>query len=198
MSTLTKVISKSVFGSAVAGFGFSLGNDIYKSAKGKNGSTVFILLLTILAFFGAYTGGLFVTRNYKHWFLSILMIVIGLLLAGISAGFVTIVFGAFGLAIVGAILAIVFFFAGIVIGLAQRKKRKLSWVAEKENKQFLEENGLIERDGFIFDSNGQKYRVHNQTPQHIELFAISRRNKRGFLHLNEDGLITNWSGMVKV
>jgi len=198
MSTLTKAISKSVFGSAVAGFGFSLGNDIYKSAKGKNGSSVFILLLTILAFFGAYTGGLFVTRNYKHWFLSLLMIAIGLLLAGISAGFVTLVFSAFGLQIVGALIAIAIFFIGILIGFAQRKKRKLSWAAEKENQQFLEKNGFIEKDGFIFDRNGQKYRVHNQTPQHIELFAIKRRNKRGFLRLNENGMITSWSGMVKV
>ena len=198
MQSLTKTISKSVFGSAVAGFGFSLGNDLYKTTKGKNGSSALLVIFVIIALFGAYSGGLFVTRNYKNWFLSLLMIFIGLGLATISAGFLIAVSGALGLAVVGGCISVSIFMIGLLVGFIQRRKRKQAWVSEIRNEEFLKENGFQSQDGFIFGPNGQKYRIENQTPKHIELFAVGRRSRRGFLRLDENGTITSWSGMVKV
>ena len=198
MQSLTKTISKSVFGSAVAGFGFSLGNDLYKTTKGKNGSSALIMILVVVALFGAYSGGLFVTRNYKNWFLSLLMVFIGVGLATISAGFLIAISGALGLAVVGGGISASIFLIGLLVGLVQRRKRKQAWISELKNEEFLDRNGFQTQDGFIFGPKGQKYRVENQTPKHIELFAIGRRSRRGFLRLDENGTITSWSGMVKV
>ena len=90
---LVKAISSTVFGSAVAGFGFSLGKDVYKSAKGKNGGGAIIAILAILSILGSYCGGLFVSRNYKSIFISLLMTILGLIFTVISGGFLAIVLG---------------------------------------------------------------------------------------------------------
>ena len=197
---LVKAISSTVFGSAVAGFGFSLGKDVYKSAKGKNGGGAIIAILAILSILGSYCGGLFVSRNYKSIFISLLMTILGLIFTVISGGFLAIVLGT-SLALPPIIsfgVPAFIFLIGFLVGFAQRKKRRFAWEAEKYNANFLTQNGFTEQDGFIIDRNGQKYRVENTTPNHIELFPIRRRGKRGYLRLDNTGKISNWSGMVKI
>ena len=95
-------------------------------------------------------------------------------------------------------IPVAIFTLGVLIGMFQRKKRKHAWEAETYNANFLSKNGFSEQDGFIIDESGQRYRVENTTPKHIELFPVRRRGKRGYLRLDNTGKISSWSGMVKV
>lgn len=64
MTNLIKTSARIFGGSSVAGMGFSFGRDIYRKAKKERGFLVAIFLIG-LAFFGNYTGGIWIGRNYR-------------------------------------------------------------------------------------------------------------------------------------
>lgn len=64
-STLIKSSARIFGGSAVAGMGFAFGRDIYRGATKKDTKNAIIgLILIALAVVGAYTGGVWIARNY--------------------------------------------------------------------------------------------------------------------------------------
>ena len=95
-------------------------------------------------------------------------------------------------------IAILFvFLLGLEKGFVQRKKRRLAWDAERHNETFMRNAGLTEvADGIIVDSEGNRFRFESATPGRMELFAIGRRNKRGYLLHDENGKISEWTGLV--
>lgn len=64
MTNLIKTSARIFGGSAVAGMGFALGRDIYRKAKKERGLLIAIFVI-ILTFFGNYTGGVWIGRNYR-------------------------------------------------------------------------------------------------------------------------------------
>ncbi len=63
-NSLIKKTTKLLGGSAIAGFGFSFGRDIYRGTK-KNKDSIFMLLVALAAMVGTYLSGLWITRNYQ-------------------------------------------------------------------------------------------------------------------------------------
>lgn len=89
------------------------------------------------------------------------------------------------------------FALGFARGLGQRKARRLAWEAQSYNEKFMQDAGLAETgNGEVLDSAGQRYRVENANTERMELFAIGRRNKRGYLYYDQNGKISNWTGLV--
>lgn len=89
------------------------------------------------------------------------------------------------------------FLLGLGKGFAQRRKRRLAWDAERHNETFMRNAGLLENDdGIIIDSEGNRFRAEKSSFHQIELFAIGRRNKRAYLLHDENGKITEWTGLV--
>lgn len=63
-NSLIKQTTKLIGGSAVAGFGFSFGRDLYRGAK-KNKQSIIILLVAVASIAGTYASGLWLARNYR-------------------------------------------------------------------------------------------------------------------------------------
>ncbi len=63
-NSIIKTTSMLLGGSAVASIGFSIGRDMYKNLK-KNFKVLVIIMLIFVSVMGAYTAGVWITRNYK-------------------------------------------------------------------------------------------------------------------------------------
>lgn len=88
---------------------------------------------------------------------------------------------------------------GLAAGLASRRARRRMFDAVAHNHRFLDEVGLEEvGEGEFQDADGQHYRIDDRSARQVALFPIGRRNRRGFLDVDQDGRFTNWSGLVKV
>lgn len=78
---LVQDVTKRVFGSAVSGFGFSLGRDTYRGTKNNAGGILFYLVILSAVFIfigGCFCAGLFFTRNYKGLLETLVMKIIGI------------------------------------------------------------------------------------------------------------------------
>ena len=158
-----------VAGSALAGFGLSLGRDAYK--KAKRYWPVFLILVCLA---GVYFAGLWLFRNYRTLAGSILkkigaLIALSLSCIGVYAGaaIAVVVFvpnilvyreeigdatsSNVNVAIENVlsfpllwilIVQGVLFFAGATVGMNHRRKRRLAWEAEEHNEIFLAEHDL--------------------------------------------------------
>jgi len=86
---------------------------------------------------------------------------------------------------------------GALVGIGQRPARSAFWKTERKNQEFLSSVGLTDRpEGQMADADGNVYRIQSQSRDRIELFAIGRRNKRGYIGLDGNGCMTSWSGLV--
>jgi hypothetical protein len=91
----------------------------------------------------------------------------------------------------------ILFLIGAFFGYRQRLRRSRAWEAEDHNQKFMHQVGLSEHEnGELTDTQGNKYRVQYKSKDCVELFAIGRRNRRGYLTLDSDGKMTEWSGLV--
>jgi hypothetical protein len=79
MNKLIKKSSKIIGGTALAGFGFSFGRNIYRAGK-KNIGKIAIFLTALFAILGVYTGGLYLARNYRTLLGSIGMRIAGVII----------------------------------------------------------------------------------------------------------------------
>lgn len=103
---------------------------------------------------------------------------------------------AWGMSLAGPVFLLLLI-SGYRAGKRHRKIREAAWAAERHNKAFLSSVGLQELANEQFkDSEGNLYRLENEFEDRIELFAIGRRNRRGYLHFDETGKFTEWSGLV--
>lgn len=99
--------------------------------------------------------------------------------------------------VVAGLIFFLLLVSGYQAGKRHRKIREAAWAAERHNKAFLSSVGLEELANEQFrDSEGTLYRLENEFKDRIELFAIGRRNRRGYLHFDETGKFTKWSGLV--
>ena len=158
-----------VAGSALAGFGLSLGRDAYK--KAKRYWPIFLILVCLA---GVYFAGMWLFRNYrtlagstikKLGALITLAISCVVVYTGTAIAVVTVAPGvlAYGeevgdvpLESVKVVISSLFsfpllwitilqgilFLAGTVVGMSHRRKRRLAWEAEEHNALFLAEHNL--------------------------------------------------------
>lgn len=158
-----------VAGSALAGFGLSLGRDAYRKAK-----RYWPILLILVCLAGVYFAGLWLFRNYRTLSGSILkkigaLTVLSLSCIGVYTGAAiavvmvapnTLVYqeeigdamssnvnvlieNLFSFPLLWIlILQGVLFLAGAVVGMNHRRRRRLAWEAEEHNSVFLTEHDL--------------------------------------------------------
>lgn len=99
------------------------------------------------------------------------------------------------------------FLIGSMVGMRHRRRRRLAWEAEEYNEHFLDEHGLEVIDA---DEKGNLrlrdysenigYRLMDdlEIAGELEFMALGKRNKRGYMHYDDTGKYTNWSGLVDV
>ncbi|MER9971193.1 hypothetical protein [Mesorhizobium sp. M0060] len=167
------LVAAGIGGTAVAGFGFAFGRDIYKKTK-KNVELIALLLAAVIC---PFIGGRGLVRGHDRGifgtiFLTVLASLL-LIAAGLCAatllmlGVLMLVTDGkldspFLLALLGAfVLTALLAGMGIVVGLVQRPKRLKAIAVGKFNERFLEENGFRETDGddiTHYDDSGQALR----------------------------------------
>ncbi len=203
-------------GSALAGFGLSLGRDAYKKAKQN-----WPILLILVCLAGVYFAGMWMFRNYRTPAGSILkksgaLIVLVLCCTGIHAGAVAALamlapdnmnvesFFSFPLLWI-TIVQGVLFIAGAIVGMSHRRKRRLAWEAEECNERFLAEHDLEIVDA---DEQGNlRLRDHSSSVGYrlmddlelageLEFMALGKRSKRGYMQYDDTGKYTDWSGLT--
>lgn len=235
--------AKIIGGSAVAAIGFSFGRDIYKSIK-KRWKKLLILIILFLAILGAFTGGVWISRNYKHIFDSMKFRLLSLIV--IFPSYITLLYISY-FSILGyrkfissndsvnvqniqmdavfdsvlqdggittmtfinnvaklssstenVIFAVFIFATGMLVGFAQRSKRKKVWAAEDYNEEFMENNSLLEHEDKTIEdtANDITYRVDHIGTKRITLMPLGKRGKRAYINIQEDGLYTEFTGLV--
>jgi len=201
-----------IAGSALSGFGFAIGRDVYRRTR-RNWPIVVILACLVGVLFSA----IWIFRNYRTLPESIFRRTGALLLLAASGAIhLTLTLAAVYLvepslipvAVPAAVAAqMVLFAVGAVIGYGHRRKRRMAWDAEDHNAAFMEENGLEVVDGD--DSGGMRLRDHAQgigyrlmdrlsSAGELEFAALGKRNKRGYIHYDETGKYTEWSGLSDI
>lgn len=242
-----------VAGAALAGFGFSLGRDVYSGTKKKAGYggiwTPIVIVIVALPLVLSYLSGLLLFRGHKTAADRFTYFVIGiasfvgavtlgalpLLIAAIivlapfiepsaaspipnflvfledkaNAFWIEFLQSAFpkfkgvtadhgAVALVKWLIPCCIFLVGALVGLRQRSRRVNAWAAQSHNEVFLREVGLTEKENGEFeDGRGNAYRFEYRGQNYLELLALGRRNKRGYLHFDETGKFIAWSGLVK-
>jgi len=206
---LAASVSDAIYGTAVAGFGFSLGKDVYRNVKESRG-----LLFMILALAGSIILPVIASSQLARWYsISTLRWVFSKLLLW---GLVSIV----GFFLIMAMVALgltnnpteimVFSFPiwalltaiGLVDGLKRRKVRKEAYTLEKYNQNFLDEQGVFEVDGAEsythMSVSGERLRLVSVGRDVVEFFVVGGRNKRAYITLNDSGQFTSYSGVVSI
>ena len=196
-------IPETIAGSAVRGFGFAFGRDLYGAAK-KRTRNILLLAVAVAVLFMNYISVLWVVRNYQTTGQSILAKLGGLVAFGVSYALVYVVSTWVAqdspeLSILILVVQHVLILAGIINGLRHRKRRRLVWEVEDHNAEFLELNGIEELDDEHFrDTDGNRYRLEDVRQSEIELFAEGRRGKRAYIGIDDDGRFTSWSGLTSI
>ncbi|RUY95819.1 MULTISPECIES: hypothetical protein [unclassified Mesorhizobium] len=204
------LVAAGIGGPAVAGFGFAFGRDIYKKTK-KNVELIALLLAAVIC---PFIGGRGLVRGHDRGifgtiFLTVLASLL-LIAAGLCAatllmlGVLMLVADGkldspFLIALLGAfVLTALLAGMGIVVGLVQRPKRLKAIAVGKFNERFLEENGFRETDGddiTHYDDSGQALRFLEAHQNRLIFMAVSRRGKRAFIDLDQDGRMIGYSGV---
>ena len=216
-----------IAGSALAGFGLSLGRDIYKKAKRH-----WPLLLVLVCLAGVYFAGLWLFRNYRTLagsFLKKLGALIVLVLSCIAVYAGTVIAlgvfvpsgltpqeemgssatGSFSGFLLLCILIVqgVLFLAGAAVGMSHRRRRRHAWEAEEHNERFLREHDLevvnADEKGNLRlrdHSSNVGYRLMDDLKLggELEFMALGKRNKRAYLQYDDTGKYTSWSGLTEV
>lgn len=232
MTSIVRLAPQLLAGSALVGFGFAFGRDIYRETKKH---WVFALLFVALASFlyGLFWSSVWLARNYRTRLASIgsrlaascafvvcycVLLYVSFLLIEVASGTT----GATNTPVaqptelwnkhagsltdgsplsVGFIVQNLLVLAGLILGLTQRRKRRLLWTVEKSNESFIADHGLQPLDDEnMRDSEGNRFRLA-KTFTHIneiEFIAVGQAGKAGYLRYDGAGKYISWSGLVSI
>ncbi|WP_214473439.1 hypothetical protein [Mesorhizobium sp. dw_380] len=206
------LIAAGIGGAAVAGYGLSIGRDLWKSTK-KNQMQLF----AILALIGAITLPTLGARElvkghdrgvagtvFKTIIGSIVLTGIGFVLAVMCLSLITRndndPDAGFGAAIfLASCSTAVFSLIGFLWGVIQRPSRVKTISTAKANEQFLASIGFRETGGddvTHYDASGQALRFLEGHGNRLVFMAVGRRGKRAFIDLAPDGKMVAYSGVV--
>ncbi|MBZ9864215.1 hypothetical protein LB515_02390 [Mesorhizobium sp. CA15] len=204
------LVAAGVGGTAVAGFGFAFGRDIYKKTR-KNAELIAVLAAAV---FCPFIGGRGLVRGHDRGiFGTIFVTLLGsllLIVAGFCAAallmFMVLLFVNHGnadsplpLALFGGFMVTATIAGiGVVVGVCQRPRRLKAIAVAKFNERFLKENGFRETDGddiTHYDAYDQSLRFLEAHPDRLVFMAVGRRGKRAFIDLDQDGRMVSYSGV---
>ena len=228
MASLIRLAPQLLAGSAVAGVGFAFGRDIYRATK-KHWVPVLILVALTSCLYGLFVSSVWMAHNYrtrlgstgKRLAAFLLFVVCYFALLYVNVFLIEIASGTtetVGTTIVlwethagsltdGSPLSIGFSVqnavavVGFILGVIQRRRRRLLWQAEEANATFLADHGLQQLDEKnMRDSEGNRFELANQFSRinEIEFIAVGQAGKSGYLCYDETGKYTAWSGLVPI
>ncbi|GEC31680.1 hypothetical protein N181_01890 [Sinorhizobium fredii USDA 205] len=210
------VTAATVGRTAAAGYGLSMGHDLWKATKkGKDGLSIILVVLGSLVLpvlggrelvrghdrgfagtlFKTFLGSLFLAAAgfALAWF--VFFILIGLLASqpnGLPAPWQAVLW-------LAASVTAVMWCVGLLWGAIERPARLKSIGIQRANEQFLENRGFRTTDGddiTHFDPDGQPLRFIEAHSDRIVFMAVGKRGKRGFINLDAEGRMTSYSGVM--
>jgi hypothetical protein len=220
---ILRAVGLGVAGSAVAGYGLSIGRDAWKVTK-KAAGPLFLLLLIASPLILPFLGGRNLVRSYaapaarQFWGVlsSVLLIVAGASLSLslalllmldesrdststslISDPNILISSPNIRLWLAATATAIGL---GVIFGLAQRGSRRKRFNIAKKNDAFLEKMGLVEtgeQEITHYDGEGNPLRLLDQSDDTITFLAVGKRNKRAYIRLT-DGEMTGYTSVMPI
>lgn len=206
------LIAAGIGGAAVAGYGLSMGRDLWKSTKRNQG-----IIIAILALIGAIALPMLGCRElvrghdrgavgtlFKTVIGSTLLVLVGLALAVICFSFLTQDKNDSDASMAAAIIlgicsTAIFGFIGIFWGFVQRPGRLRTVATARANERFLAETGFRETGGddiTHYDPSGQALRFLEAHSDRLVFMAVGRRGKRAYIDLAADGRMVAYSGVV--
>lgn len=218
---ILRAVGLGVAGSAVAGYGLSIGRDAWKVTK-KAAAPLFLLLLIASPLILPFFGGRNLVRGYpasaakQFWGVlsSVLLIVAG---ASLSLALL-LIFGDDGNSVRTSLISdpnilisdpkfrhVLAATAtatglGVMVGWAQSGHRRKKFKIAEKNDEFLAKMGFVEtgeREISHYDGDGNPLRLLEQTDDSIIFLAIGKRNKRSYIRLT-DGEMTGYTGVIPI
>jgi hypothetical protein len=224
-SQLARETAYTIFGSAVAGYGFAIGRDAWRHTK-KNGVILLILAVLLCGLCAPFFAARGLVRYHQRGFLRTLLVsILGnalLWCVGVSILFMTFVFlealfsaqpssssamqGGHGPVPLGFfplfILAVVCItLAGFLVGLWQRSKRQRAFTIALDNDRLLARHGIQETGGHDIthvDDEGNNLRLMEINKMYIVFMAVGRRNRRAYIRLDREGRMVEYTGVVAI
>lgn len=210
--TSLATIAAGMGGATIAGYGLSMGRDLWRSTKKNQGLLIFLIALA-----GAVTlpvlGARGLVRGHDRGpvatlfftFLgNLLWIVAGFALAALCAVFISAhmneLYPALSVSVIlatvttGCSVAI-----GLLWGLIQRPGRVRTIATARANEQFLKSIGFVETGGqdiTHYDPLGQPLRFIEAHGDRLVFMAVGKRGKRAYISLGPAGRMTAYSGVV--
>lgn len=222
--SLVSSVSHSIFGTAVAGFGFSLGRDVYKKFK-EISHIILILLVGFSALALPFIAASKIFRWYPigkiKWFFTKFLLWMVIYLLGFVIAFCFLMslqelklinssVDYFGInasedqaAIIYSFVFVSFFYLlGFIDGIRKRSKRKLIYQLEVDNSNFLVDVGIYETDGSNsfthIDADGNWLRLEGIGHDFVEFFVVGKRNKRAYIYIDSSGRFSEYTGVVSL
>ncbi len=218
-SNLTQSVTKLIFGSAIAGFGFGIGRDAWR--KLKSGDLVFWIIIStvvVLTLLGGFMGAREMVRGHDRGVLGTVFKTIILSVALVSlATICSLLFAVWLYGGENPILTSDQFFSfspamdltikfqliavsiGFLVGITQRKKRLAVFSIERDNEGFLKTAGIREVGGKEIthvDDDGNDLRLIEVLKDRLIFMAVGKRGRRAYIYLDDDGRMTSYSGIT--
>lgn len=214
-SNLVQSITDRVFGTAVAGFGFGIGRDVWKWIKSGGLSGFLYFMISICALFGGFFGARGLVRGhnrgvigtiFKTIFLNLVLICIATLCSflvmvvivyiGVLAETTDSQSSLFSALIVAAGLELIMVICGLIAGLFQRKKRITAFKIERQNESFLKQAGIREtggKDVTHVDADGTDLRLIETLNDRLIFMVVGKRGRRAYIYFDDEGRMTDYS-----
>lgn len=204
-----------VGGAATAGFGLSLGRDIYNRFKPRSFSSAIIIIASICGPVLPVIGGIALLQGYRRGRVGTIFLTFGLSMLAIVGGFFVVLLLAvvvssalsgistkdflemYGAWIIAATAGLTLI--GMVIGVFRRGRRLRRFAAIDHNEAFLAENGFKEtngRDVTHYDPDGNALRFLEASPGRLAFMVVGRRGRRAYIDLDHSGRMLSYSGVV--
>lgn len=203
-------LGSSVGGAAVAGFGLSIGRDLYLGIKPGRDSAVPTLLLAICGVGLPVIGGIGITQGYRRGVFGTFFLTFALNIILVALGFaiISLIFSTVvGVlaptyeekALFAAVLVTALFFAiGAVVGLARRNGRLLRFDVAEHNERFLSMQEFQPTGGTDvthFDPDGLALRLLEVGHDRMVFMVVGRRGRRTYIRTDDDGRMLSYSGL---
>jgi len=209
-SSALAALAAQVGNAATAGFGLSLGRDVYRKVRPKNTSNLVLLLLAVCGVFLPVLGGINLCQGHRRGWIGTIFLTFGASVLAVAAGFLIILspvvlfahnFDDIDKEMVGWILMItagltVF---GMLIGLYRRSGRLRRYAVINDNETFLARSGFKETGGSDvthYDPDGNALRFLEADPERLVFMAVGRRGHRAYIDLDGSGRMLSYSGIV--
>lgn len=202
-------LAAQVGNAATAGFGLSLGRDVYRQVRPKHTSNVVLLLLAVSGIFLPVLGGMNLCHGHRRGWAGTFFLTFGASTLAVAAGFCIMMLPFVILAegfnidgkLVGWILVIIagLTVLGMLIGLFRRAKRMRRFAVIDANEAFLARSGFRETGGSDvthYDPDGNGLRFLEAGPDRLIFMAVGRRGRRAYIDLDGSGRMLSYSGIV--